>query len=422
MGSFVSKFTKLRAFSAFESRNFRLYFFGQCCALTGTWMQRLALAWLVMVLTGSGAKMGLVEFLNQCPVFFVGIFIGSYLDRYDLRLVLMGTQIAMIAHSLVMAFLLYSGAITYFAVLVLSFLLGIISAVDMPARQASISQMIDRPNQLQSALSLQSSSFNLARLLGPSVAGFVIKAGGEMACFLINAIAHLAVLYAYLIMRLPARKTIGRSLPLLESLKEGLRYTRNIAPIRLCIVYNYLFCFLAVPYVVLMPLFVKEVVGGDARHLGFMMGGIGLGALAGALFIAFKVTPSRLPRHIWRMQALFGLSLLGFSLTADWRGALALTPVLGFAMTSALVSNNSLIQALVDEDKRGRVLSYYSFGLLGFGPLGALVAGKFADVLDPKTALLACAVCSLCVGLVHSLRQKTYDETVPQILESRGLN
>lgn len=418
----MSKFTQLRAFTAFDARNFRLYFFGQCCALTGTWMQRLALVWLVMILTGSGAKMGLVEFLNQCPVFFVGIFIGIFLDRYDLRKVLIGTQIAMIAHSTVMALMLYTGAVSYLAILVLSFLLGIITAVDMPARQASISQMIDHPSQLQSALSLQSSSFNLARLLGPSIAGFVIKAGGEMACFIINAIAHLAVLYAFLVMRLPERKISGHHGKIMDSLREGLRYTWNVTPIRLCTVYNYVFCLLAVPYVVLMPLFVKDVLGGDSSHLGFMMGGIGLGALSGALFIAFRVYPSQLSRHIWHMQALFGASLILFSLVTDWRVALALTPVIGFSITSSLVSNNSLIQALVDEDKRGRVLSYYSFGLLGFGPLGALLAGKLADHLDPRLALLSCAVLSFGVGLLHSLRQKAYDATVPEILRSKGLS
>ena len=418
----MSKFTKLRAFSAFEARNFRLYFFGQCCALTGTWMQRLAMVWLVMILTGSGAKMGLVEFLNQCPVFLVGVFIGIFLDRYDLRLVLIGTQVCMIVHSLIFAYILYIGALSYPAVLVLSFLLGVISAVDMPARQASISQMIEHPSQLQSALSLQSGSFNLARLLGPSVAGFVITAGGEMACFLINAVAHLAVLYAFILMRLPERKSTSLNMSFKESLQEGMSYTWKVTPIRLCTLYNYIFCFLVVPYVVLLPLFVKDVLGGDASHLGLMMGGSGFGALIGALFIAFRVQPSQLPRHIWHMQALTGFSLLVFSFTTDWRVALAVTPVIGFSLTSSLVSNNSLIQALVDEDKRGRVLSFYSFGLLGFGPLGALLAGGLADSIASQTALLFCAVASFAIGLSHSLCQKLYDATVPEILRNKGLS
>ena len=417
----MSKFTQLKGFIALDSRNFRLYFFGQCCALTGTWMQRLALTWLVLILTGSGAKMGLVEFLNQCPVFFVGIFIGIFLDRYDLRKVLIGTQIAMIVHSLVIALMLYTETISYMAILVLSFLLGIIAAVDMPARQSCISQMIDHPSQLQSALSLQSSSFNLARLLGPSVAGFVIKFSGENACFLLNAVAHLAVLYAFCIMKLPPRKTSSRDMRVVDSLKEGLSYMWQVTPIRLSIVYNYVFCFLAVPYVVLMPLFVTHVLGGDSRHLGLMMAGIGLGALIGALFIAFRVPLLRLPAHIWRMQVLFGATLIVFSLVEEWHLALCITPLLGFSISSSLVSNNSLIQALVDEDKRGRVLSYYSFGLLGFGPLGALLAGKFADHTDARVALLICAGLALATGILHALRQKAYDRTVPDILQEKGL-
>ena len=417
----VTKFTQSKAFTALDSRNFRLYFFGQCCALTGSWMQRFAITWLVLVLTESGEKMGLVEFLNQCPVFCVGLFIGAYLDRYDLRAILMGTQICMILHSLILAFMVYTNSITYPSLLFLSFLLGVIAAIDMPARQASITQMLDHPSQLQSALSLQSGSFNLARLMGPSVAGFIIKASGALVCFLLNAVAHLAVLYAFWIMRLPERKKSPRNMRIIDSLKEGLAYTWDVTPIRLCTLYNYLFCFLAVPYVVLMPLFVTVGLGGDARHLGFMLGGIGLGALAGALFIAIRISVVRLSAHIWHMQALFGAALIVYSLTSNWLVALAITPVLGFAITSSLVGNNSLIQALVDEDKRGRVLSYYSFGLLGFGPLGALLAGKFADHVDTQTAMLLCAGLSLAVGVAHALRQKDYDATVPEILRRKGL-
>ena len=417
----MSKFAQIKAFSALDSRNFRLYFFGQCCALTGTWMQRLALTWLVLVLTESGAKMGLVEFLNQCPIFCIGLFVGAYLDRYDLRAILMGAQIAMIVHSLVLAFMVYVDLVTYPGLLVLSFLLGIITAVDMPARQASITRMLDHPSQLQSALSLQSSSFNLARLLGPSMAGFIIRAAGEMACFLLNAVAHLAVLYAFWIMRLPERKKSPTDMCILDSLREGWSYTWRVAPIRLCMVYNYVFCFLAVPYVVLMPLFVTAMLGGDSRHLGFMLGGIGLGALAGALFIAFRIPATRLAAHIWHMQILFGAALIVYALVTDWLVALAIAPVLGFSLTSSLVANNTLIQAIVDEDKRGRVLSYYSFGLLGFGPLGALLAGKLADHIDPQIALLLCAGLALAVGIMHAFRQKAYDATVPDMLRQKGL-
>ncbi len=384
-------------------------------------MQRLAMVWLVMILTGSGAKMGMVEFLNQCPVFVVGVFVGIYLDRYDLRMVLIGTQISMIIHSLVMASLLYFGQITYSAILVLSFLLGIIASIDMPARQASISQMIDHPSQLQSALSLQSGSFNLARLIGPAVAGFVIKAGGEMSCFVLNAVAHLAVLYAYCIMRLPERKMARRDQRALEALREGASYAWSAAPIRLCALFNYAFCFVAIPYVVLIPIFAKDVLGGDSRHLGFLMGGFGLGALVGAMYIASKIDVRNLPRHIWRTQLAFGVIFLAFCFVDEWHIAVLFTPFLGYTMVSSLISNNSLIQALVDEDKRGRVLSFYSFGILGFGPVGALLIGKLTDFTDVRTACIVCAVTCLVIGLLHSRRQKEYDAAVPGILAEKGL-
>ncbi len=419
----MSKFTQLRAFSALESRNFRRYFFGQCCSLSGTWMQRVALGWLVKELTESGGKMGLVEFLNQCPVFFVGLFIGIYLDRSDLRKVLIGTQSFMIVHSLLMALLVYSGAITYEIVLVFSFLLGIISAVDMPARQASISQMIEHPSQLQSALSLQSTTFNLARLVGQSLAGLAIMAGGTISCFLINGIAPLAVLYAYITMHLPERKRSSRSQKVADAFVEGIRYMWTVTPIRLCILFNYMFSFVAVPFMVLLPLVASRTLEGNASHYGFMMGGVGFGALFGAMFIAFRVMPGKLPGHIWKMQTMFGVILIIFSQITDWRLAVAVVPLLGFSLISSFVSNNSLIQALVDEDKRARVLSYYSFGLLGFGPLGAFIAGKLTDHLENvSVALLVCAICCLVIGILHGLRQKAYDATVPEILRGKGLS
>ena len=412
-----------RMFAALGSRNFRLYFFGQCCALTGSWMQRVAMAWMVMHmdLENAGARMGLVEFANQAPVFGVGLFVGVFLDRYDLRKVLIGTQLSMICHSLSLALLIYTSLVGYIPVLFLSFLLGIIAAIDMPARQASITQMIDHPKQLQSALSLQSGSFNLARLVGPAIAGFVIQAGGEIACFILNAVAHLAVLYAYCIMRLPARKLASRTQPARDALREGFRYTRQVTPIRLIILFNYLFCMVGVPYIILMPMFAKQALDGDSRHLGFLFGGVGLGALAGVMYIAARINAGGLPRHVCRMQLCFGLSYLAFAFIGDWRLAVALSPILGFTIVSALVSNNSLVQALVDEDKRGRVLSLNSFGILGFGPLGGLLFGKLADHTDVRVAAVVCGVSCVCVALLHFRRLKEYHDSVPAILASKGL-
>ena len=182
-----------------------------------------------------------------------------------------------------------------------------------------------------------------------------------------------------------------------------------------------MFCFAAVPYIVLIPIFAKDILGGDSRHLGFMLGGFGLGAVIGALYIASKIELNTLPRHIWRMQFLFGAALLAFCFVTKWHIAMLFTPLLGFAMVSSMISSNSLIQALVDEDKRGRVLSYYSFGLLGFGPVGALLFGKIADYTGVQTACLVCAAACLAIGMAHRRRLKDYDAAVPGILASKGL-
>ena len=408
-----------KAFAALQSRNFRLYFTGQCFSLTGAWMQRLALVWLVLELTGSGGKMGLVELVNQCPSFIVGVFAGIFLDRWHTIRILVAAQLCIMLHSLALAWLMISGNISYNAVLGLSFLLGIITAVDLPARQASITTFIDHPSQLQSALSLQSGSFNLARLAGPAIAGFIIKEGGVTACFVINAVAATGVLCAYCLMRPAQKKRAPASQPVFQALGDGVAYIRSVPPIRLCIVWNYFFCFFAMSYMVLLSLYMKEALGGDARHLGIMLGSVGLGALAGVFWLAAWVETVRLPLHIWRMQALMGLGLFGTVALPDWRLCVAWSALTGFACVSAMVANNTLIQALVDDDKRGRVVSIHVLGLLGFGPIGTYVAGKLADSTSVQVALTVCATAVFCIGLAHGLRQKVYDQHVPGILENK---
>lgn len=417
----MSKLTETKALVALSSRNFRLYFLGQCCALTGTWMQRLAMSWLVLGLTGSGASIGLVDFANQAPVFLIGVFTGVFLDRHDLRKVLMATQLATILHSLSLALLLYTGLMNYAFLLMLSFVLGLVTAIDMPARQASVSQMINHPGQLQSALSLQSGSFNLARLAGPAVAGFVINAGGEIACFVLNAVAHLAVLYAYFVMKLPERRLASANQRPLEAMREGIRYVNEVTPIKLVMLHNYAFCATAIPYMVLLPMFARHVLDGDSRHLGFLMGGIGIGALVGVMYLAARVPLRALPRYIARMQTGFGLVFLLFSFSADWRVSFLLSPFMGFFVVSAMVSSNSLIQALVDEDKRGRVLSLFTFGLLGFGPMGALAVGKLADHIGAPNAALFTSLAVMGIGLLHMRREREYNKTVHKILDKKGL-
>ena len=431
----MRRVSEIRAIAALSSRNFRLYFVGQCFALTGTWMQRLAMSWLVLEMTRSGSLMGVVEFINQAPVFVLGMFTGVFLDRHDLRSVLIVAQCCTIVHSLALAVLLYLGLMTVPMLLMLSFLLGIITAIDMPARQAGVSQMIEHPSQLQSALSLQSGSFNLARLVGPAIAGFVVKGGeeiaryfgvevraiGEIACFALNAVAHTAVLYAFILMRLPQREMAPRSQRPLSALREGFRYSMSSKPIKYCLLFTYAFSFFSMAYVILLPLFAKRVLDGDSRHLGSLLGALGIGALVGVMYMAAKIGARQLPRHIIRMQIAFGILFSIFSQVTDWRISVALMPLVGFSIVSASVASNSLIQSLVEENKRGRVLSLYVLGSLGFGPVGSLLAGHVADAIGAQNCALICGVMALFVGILHAGKLRVYKETVDPILKAKGL-
>jgi MFS family permease len=305
--------------------------------------------------------------------------------------------------------------------LVLSFLLGIITSIDMPARQTGVPQMIEHPSQLQSALSLQSGSFNLARLIGPAIAGFVVKAGGELACFLLNAIAHTAVLYAFLLMRLPPREMASRSQKPLHALREGFAYSMSIKPITYSLLFTYAFCFFSLPYVIMLPLFAKEVLAGDSRHLGSLLGALGIGALIGVMFMAARVGARQLPRYFVSMQIMFGIVFCLFSQMTDWRFSVALMPLVGYAVVSAAVASNSLIQVLVDENKRGRVLSLYVLGTLGFGPIGMLCFGHLADLIGTQPSALICGCMACLVGIVHAGRLRVYARTVDPILKAKGL-
>lgn len=417
----MRKIAEIRALAALSSRNFRLYFIGQCLALTGTWMQRLAMAWLVLEITKSGSLMGIVEFINQAPVLLLGMVTGVFLDRNDLRHILIGAQIATIVHSLLIAFLLYIGQLTVPMLMVLSFLLGIITAIDIPTRQAAVSQMIEHPYQLQSALSLQSGSFNLARLIGPAVAGFVVKAGGEIACFVLNAVAHMAVLYAFVVMKLPPRELASSRQNPISAFKEGFDYAMAVKPIKYNLLFTWAFSFFSMTYTIMLPLFAKRVLDGDSRHLGTLLGAIGIGAIIGVMYMAARIGQRQLPRHICRMQIGFGAMFVVFSLITDWRLSTAIMPFVGFTVVSAAVGSNSLVQALVDESKRGRVLSLYVLGSLGFGPIGILLAGHMAEVLDAQTWAFICGVMALLVGLFHASRMKVYDETIDSLLQAKGL-
>ncbi len=381
-------------FRSLESYNFRLFFMGQSVSLIGTWIQRIAMPWLVYDLTHSVFLLGLIGFTGQLPVFLLGPFAGVLTDRWNKQRLLLFTQTLAMAQALAIAVLIFLGIIHVWMLVILSIMLGCITAFDGPARQSFLLEMISKKDDLGNAIALNSTMVNSARLIGPSIAGILIASTGEGMCFLINGISYLVVIASLLRMRLPSRTEKPKQRQFLSSFKEGFAYTFGFAPIKAVILLLALMSLMGMPYTVLMPVFAKEIFHGGSHTFGFLMGASGLGALSGALYLASRKNVVGLERLIPMASALFGSGLIAFSFSRYLPLSLFLLVFTGLGMMMQMASSNSIIQTIVDDDKRGRVMSFYTMALMGTTPFGSLLAGSLAKWIGaPNTLIIGGASC-----------------------------
>nr|WP_232380071.1 MFS transporter [Polyangium fumosum] len=356
-------------------RNYRLFFFGQGVSLIGTWLTRVATSWLVYRLTDSPLMLGLVGFAGQIPTFVLAPFGGVLVDRWDRHRMLVVTQVLAMVQSALLAFFSLTHTITVAHVLVLSVFQGFINAFDTPARQAFVVEMVEERADLPNAIALNSSMVNAARLLGPSVAGVLIAAVGEGMCFLIDAVSYLAVIASLLMMRLTPAATTSAHSRILAELRDGFRYAASFAPIRAILLLLALVSLTGVPYTVLMPVFAARVVGGGPHSLGLLMGASGVGAVAGALLLASRRSVLGLGRTVVIAGGLFGAGLIAFSFSRWLPLSMVMMVLVGGGMMVQMAASNTLLQTLVDENKRGRVMSFYTMAFFGMVPFGSLAAG-----------------------------------------------
>jgi MFS family permease len=367
------------AVRALGHRNYRLFFGGQSVSLIGTWMTRVATAWLVYRLTHSAFLLGVVGFSGQIPAFLLGPLAGVWVDRWNRHRVLVVTQILSMAQSFWLAALALSGRITVWDIIGLSVFQGAINAFDMPARQAFLIQMVEAREDLANAIALNSSMVNGSRLIGPSLAGLLIAAAGEGYCFLIDGISYVAVVGSLLAMQIitaPERRAGRKVWP---ELSEGWHYAWRFAPIRAILLLLALVSLVGMPYTVLMPIFAGRVLHGGPHTLGFLMGASGVGALVGTVTLAMRKTVLGLGRLIALSAGLFGVALMGFALSRSLWLSLLLMMAVGFGLMRQLAASNTILQTIVDEDKRGRVMSFYSMAFMGMAPIGSLLAGTAAN-------------------------------------------
>jgi MFS family permease len=384
-----------RVWRSLRHRNFRLFFIGQGISVIGTWMQQVAMGWLVFRLTEDAFLMGMVTFAAQVPCFLLMPFVGVFVDRWNRHRVVIATQILALVQALILALLVLYGVVTYWQLIVLSVFLGCINAVDMPARQAFLPEMLTDKDDLANAIALNSSLFNGARLVGPVLATALIYLVGEATCFLLNAVSYVAVVAALLAMILPPRPRRARQTHPLRDLLDGLRYAFGFPPIRAIILLVAMMSLVAVPYSVLMPLFAKDILHGGVGTFGLLTTAAGLGALAGAIYMAWRTSVLGLGRRIVLAGTLAGLAMLAFSHSNRLWLSLALLPLVGLGIMVTLAGCNTILQTLVDDDKRGRVMSLYTMAFMGVAPFGSLLAGSLANWAGPRTTVLVSGLACL---------------------------
>ncbi len=408
-------------FRALRYRNYRLFFIGQTISLTGTWMQQVAIGWLAYRLTNSPFLLGIVGFVGQIPTFIFSPFAGVFADRHDRKKMLLITQTLAMIQALILAALILTGNIQVWHILVLSAALGVINSFDLPIRQAFTVEMVEDRQDLGNAIALNSSMVNAARLIGPSIAGVLIAVAGEGICFLLNGISYVAVIISLLAMKVAGKKTRPANTNILLELKEGFSYAFNFSPIKSILLLLALVSLMGVPYQILMPVFARDIFHGGAKTLGFLVAMAGLGALTGALYLAARKTVLGLDRIIAVTACLFGVGIIAFSLSRILWISMVVLLFSGFAMMVQMASSNTVLQTIVDEDKRGRVMSFYTMSFMGTAPFGSLLAGSLASKIGAPYTLLAGGLICIIGAFIFAAKLPSIRKQIHPIYAKKGI-
>ncbi len=409
------------AWRALKNRNFRLFFIGQTISLIGSWMTRMATGWLVYRLTGSALLLGIVGFSGQIVPFLLQPLAGVWVERMDRRKLLIRTQVAAAIQSLILAFLTLGHIVTIREVIALSALQGLINAFDVPGRNSFFVQMIEDRNDLGNAIGLNSTMVNGARLLGPALAGVTIGLAGEGGCFLIDGISYLAVIASLLMMKIKPVEIADTADNLFRQMREGWDYVRTFSPIRTILLLFSIVSLMGFPYMVLLPIFAGQIFHGGPYTLGWLTAASGLGALISGLSLAFRKSVVGLTHMIQMSSATLGLALILFGFSHQFALSLLLMGFAGFGMMQSASAINTVMQTLVPEDKRARVISYYAMAYFGSAPIGSLLAGALAQKIGASDTIIITGTFCLLGSVWFSLQMDKIRTVMHPIYQEMGL-
>jgi len=396
---------------------------GQSVSLIGTWMQYVAMSWLVYRMTNSALMLGVVGFSSQIPAFLLAPFAGVLADRHNRHKILVVTQALAMLQAFILAFLTLTGHIAVWHIIVLGIFLGCINSLDIPARHAFILEMVEEKENLGNAIALNSMMFNMARLIGPSIAGILIAIAGEGVCFLINAVSYLAVIASLLAMKMPRRgnKKKEAGYNMLKDLREGFNYAFGFLPIKAILFLLGIISLMGMSYAVLMPVFARDILHGGPHTLGFLMGAVGIGSLAGTIYLASKKNIITLGRMLPVSAGIFGLSVMIFSFSHNLAFSLALLFFSGFGIMVQMAASNTILQTIVDDDKRGRIMSFYTMAFMGMAPFGSLFSGMLASRIGVSNTLVISGSCCILAAVIFAFNLPSLRKTVRPIYVKIGI-
>ena len=413
-GAFIQVFVSLKSY------NFRLYFGGQCISLIGTWMQQIAMSWLVLRLTGSVFLLATVTFMAQIPILVATPYMSVFVDRFDRRKLLMLTQSLSMLQALLMAVLTLTGLIQVWHIMILSLLIGLINALDNPTRQSFYPSLVPR-DKLSNAIALNSAVINGSRLIGPAVGGVLIGLLGEGICFLLNGISYIAVIIALLMMRVMPQREKGVKQKVWEDMRDGFQYVVGNIPIRTLLLLMSVISFFGLPLMTFIPAYVKTILHGGSEMLGLLLSCIGVGSFIAALYLAARKSVLGLGKVVMLSGVLLGIGLSVMSFVSiPWVAAVLCLPI-GFSVIAAVASINTLLQTLSREDKRGRVMGYMAMAFTGMAPVGSIILGAFEEFVGLQVIILLSGICCFLASLIFEYYRPVVRKYARPIYIDKGI-